>query len=166
MTLEEFEAEAERLGFRKKEEEFVPHFEHAASGRRVDYIAALGNCHIIDCERTLAALRAALEPGGAAVKRGAPAAPRNAEDWMNACGVSFRKAPAALGWSLRRLQEEALSRIVGRSVVVSEATAKGEAVEVPSPVPGHGKSWLVLHPADAEVIVKRAAAPGKPSEPE
>lgn len=156
MTLEEFEAEAERLGFRRKEEDFVPHFEHAASGRRVDYVPMAGNCHFIDCARTLEVLRAATTPGsGEPSRQDAPAA----TDWVGACGVRFRKAPATLGWTLRRLQEEALSTVVGRSVVVSEETPKGEALEIDALLPGHGRSWLVLHPNDAEIMVKAAAAP-------
>src|SRR5690348_3417034 len=160
MTLEEFEAEAERLGFSIKVEEFVPHFEHAASGARVDYIPAARNCHIIDCERTLAALRAAagIDKSAQPKSDAAQPAPRQA-DWAQGCGLRLRKGPAALGWTLRRLQEEALSSVIGRSVVVSEETASGEALEIDPPVPGHGKSWLVLHPLDAESMVKAAAAP-------
>lgn len=156
MTLEEFEAEAERLGFRKKETDFVPHFEHAASGRRVDYVPMAGNCHFIDCARTLDALRAVTTPG---TGEQSPQDTPTASGWMGTCGVRFRKAPATLAWSLRRLQEEALSTVVGRGVVVSEETTKGEALEIDALLPGHGRSWLVLHPNDAETMVKAATAP-------
>jgi hypothetical protein len=159
MTLAEFEAEADRLGYVMKEEGFVPHFEHKASGRRVDYVSLPGNCYFIDCERTLKALKADAkrEPVG---PRQAAATPREGEDWITRCGIGLHKATADTGWPLRRLQEETLSSVVGRHVIVSDKAAKGEAIEIAPPASGGKDNWLVLNPADAQLVMSAMKGSG------
>ncbi|MBV9523532.1 MAG: hypothetical protein JO010_12100 [Alphaproteobacteria bacterium] len=154
MTSEEFEAEVERLDFVRKDEQFVARFLHVPTGTCVDYVPARGNCLFIDFERTLAALR---EVSAARPKRVAPSP--SGGDLLSAHGITVRKAPAHTVLRLPRLQEEALSSLLGGRVALSDQAVKGEALEVEGLARRDDARWLVFHPDDAHAMLRAATIP-------